>query len=697
MIHIDRSAVREPKPLKRLRDQGLKHARHFFVDIPAAARRQERYFNPFWAKAYPVPIPALSELFHGKCAFCESRVEVTSPGVLDHLRPKWATRGMGNEYAPDHYWWLAFAWDNLYLTCPACNKHRGPRFPVEGRRSGPSDDLNSEKPLLIDPCRDDPTAHLRFASSGRVSPLSKRGDVTIKLVALNRSDLVARRKDTIKTVDSVWHELMLSRPGVSRELVKRLNELTSKDAEFSACASQSVMSHLKRAGPAARQGLGGLHVKSEGSHDHKHVVQSNSAQLTPKFIDEIRLENFRGIGKLTIRTPRSDSSNQDWLMLIGENAAGKSSILQGIALNLMSESERQKLALSPKPFIKRGTTRAIIELLFRSDETPRRLTISNRGFQSSDPKAGVPLMAYGATRLPPRPGTPARTTTLENLFNPFSPLLDPVAWLVKLARGTAQERADFDYAARALTALLPGKPRRWRFRAGRNDVIVDPEGPLRQLSDGYQSVIGLACDVMATMHQSFRGGMEAAEGIVLIDELGAHLHPQWKMRLTKVLRQAFPRLQCVTTTHDPLCLRGLRNGEVMTIEKTTRGRVFARTDLPPIEGMRVDQILLSEYFGLKSSMDPDVEAQFNRMYRLKAKPSSVLTAKQRKELARLEEQLAPHEVYGSTRAERLMLSEINRYLAREQDEPDTAKRKQRWAAAQASIARRIEKESGIAL
>jgi hypothetical protein len=405
--------------------------------------------------------------------------------VLDHLRPKWATRGLGSEYAPDHYWWLAFAWDNLYLTCPTCNKHRGPRFPVKGPRiAGPSDDPSSENSLLLDPCRDDPAAHLRFDSSGRVSPLSSRGDVTINLVALNRSDLVARRRAVIKMVTSVWKEAMLARPRVPRDIVSRLNKLTSKHAEFSACASQVVMSYLKRVGAATLESLKGLHVKSSGEQDRKHVVQSSSAPLTPRFIDEIKLASFRGIGKLAVRTPASDSSQQDWLMLIGENAAGKSSILQAIALNLMSDHEREKLSLDPVSFIKRGATRAVIEMRFRSDETPRRLTISKKGFQSSDPKAGAPLMAYGATRLPPRPGMPERAIALENLFNPFSPLLDPVAWLVKLARGTARERADFDYAARALSALLPGKPKRWHFRAVRDDVVIDPEGPLRQLSDG---------------------------------------------------------------------------------------------------------------------------------------------------------------------------------------------------------------------
>ncbi len=696
MIHVNRAVVHEPRGLKRLRDAGYRHARDFFVGTPEAERRQHRYFNPHWAQAYTVPIPALVRLFHSKCAFCESLVNPKVPGVLDHFRPKWATRGLGREYAPDHYWWLAFTWDNLYLVCPNCNKQRGPRFPVRGPRiDGPDQDPKDEKPLLLDPCEDTPDDHLHFEDNGRISPLSARGEVTINLVALNRADLVERRKRLAKTIKRAWQDAVANRAAPSARSIAQLNTFTRPEAEFSACASHLLRGHLA----ASRlERVEGLQIARISKRARRKVAQSSTAQVTPRFIDEISLKNFRGISKLTLRTPSSDQSNMDWLMLIGENAAGKSSILQAVALNLMSDADRAKLALDPVPFIKRGAARAAVEIRFRSDDTPRVLTITkSRGFKASDARAGAPLMAYGATRLPPQIGMPARLTPLENLFNPFAPLLNPVAWLVKLARGNAKERADFDYAARALAALLPGKPKKWRFRRVKKDITVDPEGPLRQLSDGYQSVIALAADIMATVHHTFRGGMEAAEGIVLIDELGAHLHPQWKMRLTQVLRKAFPRLQCITTTHDPLCLRGLRNGETVTIEKTARGRVFARTDLPPIEGMRVDQILQSECFGLRTVMDPAVEEQFDQMYRLKAKPPSSLTAKQKKDLAKLEETLAPHEVPGSTRAERLMLKEIDRYLAREREQPDKPSRDREWAAAQTQIASRIQKELGITL
>ena len=694
MIRIDRSAVREPPELKALRDAGLKHAEKFFVYTPLRERRQSTYFNPYWQKAYAVPVAALFELFHGKCAFCESRVDPDMRGILDHFRPKWATRGLGSEYAPNHYWWLAFAWDNLYLSCPSCNKHRGPRFPVRGRRiDGPNEDPSSEEPLLLDPCSDHPDEHLRFDESGHVEPRSERGDITINLVALNRSDLVERRKRLVRELQSLLQEVSAKASSVPRGLVRHLGRFTEPGAEFSACATQILGRYLSK---EPRAGLDSLLKKIGPRSEHVEaidIVTPTTAGTTPRFIDEIRLRNFRGITQLTLRTPSGAHSNMDWLMLIGENAAGKSTILKAAALNLMSEADRKRLELSPQSFIRRGRTSARVEVRFRGGGERRVLEITPRGFRSSDPKAGATLMAYGATRLPRSKGIARRSVPVENLFNPFAPLADPVSYLLDLEK---YRKAEFDYAARALKKLLPGK-RKYRFRASRSDIIVEPEGSLRQLSDGFKSVIALAVDIMATVQHTYHGGMESADGIVLLDELGAHLHPGWRMRIAKLLRQTFPHFQFIVTTHDPLCLRGLRNGEVVTIEKTRRGRVFVGTDLPPIEGMRVEQILQSEYFGLRSSLDPELEDQFEQMYALKSKPPSSLTSKQRQELERLEVELARFEVLGNTHSERLMLSEINRFLASERKKPGGPKRDRAWAATQRRIASRLEKELGIEL
>jgi AAA domain, putative AbiEii toxin, Type IV TA system len=182
----------------------------------------------------------------------------------------------------------------------------------------------------------------------------------------------------------------------------------------------------------------------------------------------------------------------------------------------------------------------------------------------------------------------------------------------------------------------------------------------------------LTCDIIAGLKASSKGALEAAEGLVVIDELGAHLHPRWRMRVVESLRRAFRRVQFIVSTHDPLCLRGLDNGEAVVLRRTTRGRVFSVPDLPPIKGLRVDQLLTSEYFGLSSTMDPVIEQRYREMYRLLALRHP--TPKQTERIHQLRTELAPFEVPGATRRERRLLEIIDKELAQTDEEPDPGKR-----------------------
>jgi hypothetical protein len=65
------------------------------------------------------------------------------------------------------------------------------------------------------------------------------------------------------------------------------------------------------------------------------------------------------------------------------------------------------------------------------------------------------------------------------------------------------------------------------------------------------------------------------EGLVLIDEIDLYLHPAWQVRLVGALRETFPRLQFVTTTHSPILLNGLRQDEIVRLRTDTEGFVVA--------------------------------------------------------------------------------------------------------------------------
>jgi 5-methylcytosine-specific restriction endonuclease McrA len=84
----------------------------------------------------------LIEVFHEKCAYCESLMSKRTYLDVDHHRPK------------SIYWWLAHEWENLYPFCPQCASYKGSSFPVLGKPAKPElrgPDLQGERALLLDP------------------------------------------------------------------------------------------------------------------------------------------------------------------------------------------------------------------------------------------------------------------------------------------------------------------------------------------------------------------------------------------------------------------------------------------------------------------------------------------------------------------------------------------------------------------
>ena len=185
---------------------------------------------------------------------------------------------------------------------------------------------------------------------------------------------------------------------------------------------------------------------------------------------------------------------------------------------------------------------------------------------------------------------------------------------------------------------------------------------LQDLSHGYQSALGLTCDIIASLRVLHSGALDASEAVVLIDQLGAHLHPRWRMRIVNSLRKAFKRVQFISSTHDPLCLRGLENGEVVVLRRTDRGPLFRVPDLPPVKGLRVDQLLTSEFLGSTRRSIP-------RSRRItgsctSCSPCASATATIETRIAELREELAPYDgCPWQTRRERKLLQVIDRELA----------------------------------
>jgi hypothetical protein len=106
---------------------------------------------------------------------------------------------------------------------PAGKKYgKGVRFPVIGRHAvNPGEEAN-ERPLLLNPCVDDPGKHLGIDSTGILIPKTDRGQVTIEVLGLNERDLPQERSEAYETTLMKFNTIIAS-GGANR--AQKLTEL----------------------------------------------------------------------------------------------------------------------------------------------------------------------------------------------------------------------------------------------------------------------------------------------------------------------------------------------------------------------------------------------------------------------------------------------------------------------------------------
>jgi predicted ATP-binding protein involved in virulence len=99
---------------------------------------------------------------------------------------------------------------------------------------------------------------------------------------------------------------------------------------------------------------------------------------------------------------------------------------------------------------------------------------------------------------------------------------------------------------------------------------------VRQLSDGERSIISMAFDIarrLILLNESDDDPVKNGRGIVLIDEIDLHLHPEWQRRIVIDLPRVFPNLQFIATTHSPQTIGETAPGHVIILEEGGKVRV----------------------------------------------------------------------------------------------------------------------------
>ena len=651
MIRRDRRTVKAPSAYLRRAREPAESLRAFY-DLERRKRSQRRPPDERAVLADESLRKALLKLFEGKCAYCESPLATVFD--VDRFRPANDAMGLTGRSDPDHYWWLAYSWENLYAACPACNSAKGSRFPVRGERAAPgagAGDLAEEKRLLLDPCADEPEVELQFSADGTVAGATERGEISIDVFALNRRDLVRARRSAAEKLDALLVSMS------KKELLARQKTLVSASAAYAAMQRQLIAKHLGQE-PVASQAL-----------------KRQRAETGAVWLEEIHLENFKTISRLSIEFPehRTRSEREPWLMLLGVNGVGKSSVLQAIALPFMTASNRSRYVPDASKLVNRNNKdepAGHVRLSF-SDGTHVTLRF-RRGQREFELEGRLPPLnayAYGSTRLPPEPGARRddrpRERRLNNLFDPRYPLTVAEEWMADPDRVPSRS---FTFLARALHQLLE-LDEEDRIARRRGVLEIQQGGlslPVSEHSDGYRSIVAFAADLMLNLSARW-DSVSAAEGLVLVDELEVHLHPTWRMTVVELLRNVFPRLRFVITTHDPLCLRGAEPREVHVLRRDdeTREVLSVQRDIPP--GLTADELLTGSWFGMATTLDEGTIALMQEHSELLiAKPTAAVGRRRAEVEAQLRERRGAFADSDDERLVRSVVAEL-----RDQD-PDLA-------------------------
>lgn len=322
----------------------------------------------------------------------------------------------------------------------------------------------------------------------------------------------------------------------------------------------------------------------------------------------LELFDFKCFERLRLDFDRGTELGGYWTCIAGINGAGKSSILQAVALlglgpYYAAELGRQRLAR----LVRRRGAEIGGEFEIRAQaligEEERDLSFRNGG----EGLVGRHLLlGYGPSRtFANRASEGLVSLSLEcgrvySLFESLTPLVSQQQFM--------QRNGDIPDGFRRLFPAAIGAvlEEDLEFGAGTEELSFSRDGAVvgvEELPDGYRSTVAWVADLIWnwTKMRPETERPEEVQGLVLIDEIDLHLHPQLQRMLVPRLRRVFPRVQWIVTTHSPLVLSCFDKDEIVLLDRD-REEGFEPV-LQQVFGLGVNQIM-ERLMGARASGGP---------------------------------------------------------------------------------------------
>jgi predicted ATPase len=419
------------------------------------------------------------------------------------------------------------------------------------------------------------------------------------------------------------------------------------------------------------------------------------------YIDKISLQNVRGFDSLNFNLARPDGTHAGWTVFTGDNGSGKSTLLKAIALCLTGKDTARALQPSFHRWIRDGSTSESsiqLELFQCADDDfmaekgrtpgtstfPAKVTLKNGGKEtnidvaiptdkpknyqtpqrsiwSTDAQGwfscgyGPFRRMFGASPEATRQMVAPSTERFVTMFQEAASLAEVDQWLRNLKHKELESRAAEKEQLALVLDLLRDDLMPDHITVDRVDSdglwLKDRNGvelAWSEMSDGYRSAAALLADIVRHLIGTYglnglseknNGGKTVIKrsGVVLIDEIDAHLHPEWQRNIGFWLKGHFPKIQFLVTTHSPIICQAADENGLFVLSERSSGvapRQLTDEEYRKVIASRPDTILLTPAFGLQNTRSPrvvDSRAELARLAAKKRAGATLSTEEARKE------------------------------------------------------------------
>jgi hypothetical protein len=171
------------------------------------------------------------------------------------------------------------------------------------------------------------------------------------------------------------------------------------------------------------------------------------------------------------------------------------------------------------------------------------------------------------------------------------------------------------------------------------------------MSDGYRTVVALVVDLVKQLYEAYGDSLFdkpsspviRAPGIVIIDEVDAHLHVSWQKRIGEWLKQHFPAIQFIVTTHSPYICQAADPAGLIRLPGPDQNEPPQTVDTDLWERIVYgtgDDAVLSDLFGLDTAYSQQATELRDELVNLEMLVmSGAATADQRWRYAELKDRL----------------------------------------------------------